>query len=106
MKAKGMIHYTCDRCKQVIDPQEDLRYTVRLEIQAALDPVDGGDEDDRDHLLEVQEILERLEDEQSEEIGPDVYERRRYDLCASCYREFIKDPVGYHDSVQLDFSNN
>ncbi len=58
-----MIHYSCDRCKRTIDPEVDLRYVVKLETYAAMEPIEVADfEDDRDHLMEVQEILERLED--------------------------------------------
>ena len=47
-----MIHHSCDRCKRVIDPLEDLRYVVKLEVQAAMDPLDADElEDDRDYLL-------------------------------------------------------
>ena len=44
-----MIHFTCDRCRQSIDPEEDLRYVVRMEVQAAMEPLDAEEpEDDRD----------------------------------------------------------
>ena len=102
-----MIHYTCDRCKRLIDAEHDLRYTLRMEIQAAVDPVDPDEsDDDRDHLLEVQEILERMEDDQSDEIGLDIYERSRYDLCSECYQDFVKNPLGQKESLPLGFSNN
>jgi hypothetical protein len=58
-----MIHYTCDRCKRVIDPEQELRYVVRMEIEAVMDPVyDQEPLDDRDHLLEIDEILERTDE--------------------------------------------
>ncbi len=102
-----MIHYSCDRCKRVLDPEEDLRYVVKMEIYAAMEPLDVDDiEDDRDHLLEIHEILERLEDSQCDLIGDDVYQKRRHDLCCDCYKEFIKNPVGREHSVHLDFSQN
>ena len=58
-----MIRYSCDLCKRELDPQDDLRYVVKIEVYAAFDPaaVDGDDED-RDHLEEIQDILERMED--------------------------------------------
>ena len=33
-----MIHYSCDCCKRIIDLQEELRYVVRMEVYAAMDP--------------------------------------------------------------------
>ena len=102
-----MLHYSCDRCKRMIDPEQDLRYVVKMEIQAAMDPVDIDDvEDDRDHLLEIQEILERLDDEDSANIGDDVYQKRRYDLCSDCYQKFVRNPIGREAAPHLDFSNN
>jgi len=102
-----MIHYSCDRCKRIIDPEDELRYVVKLEIQAAMEPLEADDlEDDRDHLLEVQEILERLDDVDSEAISDELYQRYRYDLCSDCYREFIKNPVGYEGRAHFGFSQN
>ena len=102
-----MIHYSCDRCKRIIDPSEDLRYVVTMEVQAAMDPIDDGEaEDDRDHLLEIQEILERLDDAESDMIGDDIYQKRRFDLCPECYRKFIKNPIAGESPAHLGFSQN
>ena len=101
-----MIHYACDRCKRVIDPEGDVRYVVRLEVQAMMGSEEMDDSDDQDQLLEIHEILERIEDDESEVVGDDVYQRRRYDLCASCHRKFIQNPVGQEAAIQLGFSQN
>ena len=53
----SMIHYSCDCCKRALD-SEDLRYVVKMEVYAAIDPASMDDvDDDRDHLQEIQEIL-------------------------------------------------
>ncbi len=102
-----MIHYSCDRCKRTIDSQEELRYVVRLEVQAVMEPLEGADaEEDRDHLLEIHEILERLEDSEDEAICEDVYQRQRFDLCADCYQQYIKNPLASEPAVHLGFSDN
>jgi len=101
-----MIHHSCDRCKRVIDPDRDIRYTVRLEVHAVMDGMEDDAGDDRDHLLEIQEILERLDDAESELIGEDVYQKHRFDLCPECYRKYIKSPVGQETSAQFGFSQN
>ena len=101
-----MIHYSCDRCKRVIE-SEELRYVVRLEVQALMDPSEIDDVDeDRDYLLELHEILERLDDEEGDYIGEDVYQKRRFDLCPDCYRKFMKNPVGHEVPAHLGFSQN
>jgi hypothetical protein len=72
-----------------------------------MDPGDAGDiEDDRDHLLEIHEILERKYANESECVSHDVYQKRRYDLCPECHRKFIKNPLGRESAPQLDFSQN
>ncbi len=101
-----MIHFSCDRCKRSIDPSEQLRYVVRVEIRAALDFEDTTeDESSRDHLLEIEEILDSAEDGSSDFVSDDVYQQKRFDLCPSCYRKFVRNPVG-KDSVELNFSEN
>ncbi|NLX97638.1 MAG: hypothetical protein GXY83_15830 [Rhodopirellula sp.] len=103
-----MIRYVCDGCKRELDPEEDLRYVVKIEVYAAFDPQRvAEDEDDRDHLQEIQDILERLEDGQSDQIGEDVYQQLRYDLCPECRKRFAKNPLGREAAVKaFDFSEN
>src|SRR5687767_119295 len=101
-----MIHYSCDLCKREMDP-EDLRYVVKLEVAAAMDPLAADElDDDRDHLLEVQDILERLDDAEDDQIGDEVYQQMRFDLCPNCCRKFRKNPLGRELSKQFDFSKN
>jgi hypothetical protein len=53
-----------------------------------------------------QEILERLDDSEIETGGEDAYQRRRYDLCAECYRDYIRNPIGRDLTASMDFSPN
>jgi hypothetical protein len=102
-----MIHYSCDRCRKTIDPQDEVRYIVNLEVHAAIEPVDlDEDEDDRDYLEEIQEILEKLEDVADEPIRRHGSSQRTFDLCPACYRKFIQNPVGSDLHAQLGFSSN
>jgi len=101
-----MIRFSCDMCKRDIDPEEDLRYVVKVEIYAAFDPLAIGDEDDRDHLQEIQDILERSEDAESDQIGDDVYQQLRFDLCPECRKRFLKNPLGREGAKILNFSEN
>jgi len=100
-----MIRFTCDLCKLEIDPEEDLRYVVKIEIYASMDPM-ALDEDDRDHLQEIQDLLERSEDLDCDQIGDDVYQQLRFDLCAECRRKFLKNPLGRENAKVLNFSEN
>ncbi len=101
-----MIHHTCDCCKRQIDPDDELRFVVRLEVYAAIDPQEDEADDDRDHLREIQEVLERLDDPHESEVCDKVYHQRRFDLCNECRQRFVEDPLGRVTLQSLDFSNN
>ena len=101
-----MIHYSCDCCKRVLDP-EALRYVVKMEVYAALDPsAIDDDEDDRDHLHEIQDILQHSEDAADDQIGSDVYETLRFDVCPDCRKKFLKNPLGREHLHKFNFSKN
>ena len=101
-----MISYRCDRCGRTLQAEQDVRYVVKMEVFAATDPPDADDPDDRDHLLEIHEMLERTGDDEDQPVGDDVYRRLRMDLCPDCYRRFVKDPLGREVASQFDFSKN
>ena len=63
-------------------------------------------DDDCDHLEEIQDILERMEDSASDEIGDDVYQQLRFDLCPECRKKFIKNPLGRETAKAFGFSSN
>jgi hypothetical protein len=79
-----------------------------MEVYAAFDPVATDEnEEDRDHLQEVQDILEGLEDADDDQIGDDVYQQMRFDLCPECRKKFIKSPLGREAAGKVfDFSEN
>jgi hypothetical protein len=103
---KGMIHYTCDCCKRSLDPEHETRFVVRMEVYAALDPLQDDDDSDRDHLQEIQDILESLDETSDEAFRDEVYHHARYDLCAECRQRFVKNPLGRTVSHKLGFSSN
>jgi hypothetical protein len=77
-----------------------------MEICAAFDPVCVEEDGDRDHLQEIQEILERIEDAEDDQIGDDVYQQLRFDLCPECRKKFLRNPLGRESISILDFSEN
>jgi hypothetical protein len=102
-----MIRYSCDLCRRELDPQDDLRYVVKIEIYAAFDPAAAsGEDDDRDHLEEIQDVLERLEDSDCSDVGDDVYQQLRFDLCPECRKKFVKNPLGRETAKAFGFSSN
>jgi hypothetical protein len=102
-----MIRYSCDLCKRELDPHDDLRYVVKVEVYAAFDPaVADADGDDRDHLEEIQDILERIEDASESEIGDEIYQQLRFDLCPDCRKRFLENPLGRETAKAFGFSPN
>lgn len=102
-----MLRYRCDLCHRDLDPEEDLRYVVKMEVYAAFDPMANDEEnDDRNHLQEIQDILEQLDDDDSDQIGADVYRQLRYDLCPDCHKKFVKNPLGREAAKLFNFSQN
>jgi hypothetical protein len=101
-----MMHFSCDGCGRRLDPECDVRYVIRLEVYASLDPTDIELDDDRDHLQEIQEILEHLDDAEDPQIGDDVYQQVRFDLCSECRKRFLRNPLGRAATTQLNFSEN
>ena len=39
-------------------------------------------------------MLERLEDAEDDQLGDDVYQQLRFDVCPECRKKFIKNPLG------------
>lgn len=103
-----MIHHTCDRCKRVIDPERESRYVVRIQIEVALEPLHEDEPaDDRDHLLEIDEILERVDVSTLESDPDESFQQQQYDLCPQCYRKFAASPLGRErQPAPLGFSHN
>jgi hypothetical protein len=102
-----MIHYTCDCCKRIIDPNEDVRYTVKMEVYASPEGLGEADfVEERDHLEELTEILDQLADDAEQLDAEETCTTMRFDLCPECQRRFVKNPLGRETSKQLNFSQN
>ncbi len=101
-----MVRYSCDLCSRNLESNDDLRYVVKVEVYAAYDASAEDDDDDRDHLQEIQDILERLDDADDEQIGTDVYQVLRFDLCPECRKRFLKNPLGRESLKAFGFSSN
>ncbi|HEY4311192.1 MAG TPA: hypothetical protein VGN12_17210 [Pirellulales bacterium] len=102
-----MIHYSCDLCKRPLDPEEDLRYVVKMDIHAAFSPLDlDGPEADSDHLDDLDEIIEQLDDLSSDAIGEDIHQQLRFDLCPECRKKFLANPLGRKKVEKFNFSQN
>ncbi len=86
---------------------------VRIEIYAALDEEASGnagecDIDEADHLQDIEDLLEEMDDLQDAlgEADEDLYKQVRYDLCEKCRARFLRNPFGQTTRKQLGFSKN
>lgn len=102
MIGRAMIEYRCDRCQRLIEQTTDVRYVVRIEVQAALEPLTRHVADDeRDYLQEISEQLDGV-DGAAEGVRPieDSFEQSRYDLCSTCFEAFRERPLGQPTECQ------
>ncbi len=100
-----MIHYSCDRCRRTIH-EEELRFSVSIEIQVAIDYDERTLEEIDDPLGELNEILQHFDEDEREEISQFAYQQRHFDLCADCHREYLKNPLAVDLSAKVEFSEN
>jgi hypothetical protein len=103
-----MFHITCDLCGKQIPADETNRYVVKMEIYAARDPSVLTDADlEEDHMEAVSNLLREEADGlvDPDEVAP-AYKNVRYDLCPSCHKKFVRDPLGKEAAQKFDFSEN
>jgi len=101
-----MIRYSCDLCGRDLDPRSDVRFAVSVQIKAAFDPDPNDEQDDeRDHLEEIQNALERLRDDDQED-GEQLQQEFHFDLCSECRRRFARRPLGNEIAKLCNFSEN
>jgi hypothetical protein len=89
-----MIHFTCDACGKKLLENEDVRYCVQVEVYAAYDTMELTEDDLLDvHDKEIEELYREIEDTDEEELQNSVYKKLSFDLCPSCQKSYIKDPL-------------
>lgn len=55
-----MIHYTCDRCQRSINPDEESRYLLRIDVDVIASGIqEPSDEQSIDYLADLKEALEQ-----------------------------------------------
>ena len=88
-----MITHICDRCGRPIEKGQ-LRYTAKIEVFAAADPLEITLDDLlRDSRREMDALLEQCEHLTEEQLMRDVYVKFEFDLCRSCQKSYVTDPL-------------
>ena len=101
-----MIHFSCDRCHRTI-AEDELRFTVAIEIQVAGDEeVFDGEVPPAEEMEVLHEVLNELNEEEREEVNRFAYQRQQHDLCLECQREYLANPLGCEQSSRVGFSEN
>jgi hypothetical protein len=90
-----MIRYRCDRCGCTLAANDPARFIVKIEVYAAAEHIEFGPADlQRDHLKEIQSLVEQLKTADPDEIEDQTYRRLRFDLCRDCQRWLLQNPLG------------
>lgn len=90
-----MIRYQCDNCGAALQANDHQRFIVKLEAFAAAGPVELTPEDlARDRSDEINQVIDQLNDADPDEIEDQTYRVLKFDLCGSCHRTLLSDPLG------------
>jgi len=93
-----MITHICDRCGRPLE-QGQLRYIARIEVLAAADPLEITLDDLlRDSRREMDALLQQCEQLTEEQLMRDVYVKFEFDLCRTCQRAYVTDPLSVEQS--------
>ena len=85
----------CDRCSANLLIDSDVRYLVKIEVYAAYDPLELSATDmERNIEGEMAVLLESMKTMDPKELENQVYRRFSFDLCPSCQKGFLADPLG------------
>lgn len=80
---------------------------ARIEVAAAFDPEELTEADlDADHLAEISETLDAMENTSEFEIAETGPKTMQYDLCSHCCRSFLASPLGKSRPVRANYSQN
>lgn len=90
---------TCDRCDGGLLLDAPVRYEVTIEVKSGYDPLEVTREDLEKVEERMEEVLRQLEGVTEQEASDEVYWRRTFDLCATCQRAFLANPLGRPEGV-------
>ncbi len=89
-----MIRYECDRCGQSLGANDPQRYIVKLEVYAAAGHVELTEEELADPQGELSKVMDSLAQADPDEVEDQTYRSFRFDVCNTCRRELLKNPLG------------
>ena len=78
-------------------PENTLRYTVTVDVRAVYEKTHISLlELVQDHRKELIALIDRLKNKLAHELEETIYKEIKLDLCPSCQRAYIRDPLHFH----------
>ncbi len=85
---------SCDRCSKSLLIDEEVRYTVKIVVQAAYDPMEISREDlKRSGEGEWADLLKKVEHLSEKEAQDQVHREFNFDLCPPCQKLYLETPL-------------
>lgn len=89
-----MIRYECDKCGRRMDPDDQQRFIVKLEVYAAAGHIGLELDTGADSARELENVLNDLARADPDEVEDQTYRAFRFDLCNACRRKLLQHPLG------------
>ena len=93
MRGSAMICYECDRCGVPLGANDPRRFIVKLEVYAAAGHVDLTPNPHADLQREMDEIIKTLSVADPDEVEDQTYGCLRFDVCDTCRRGLLANPL-------------
>jgi hypothetical protein len=85
---------SCDRCGKSLLIDEEVRYQVKIVVQAAYDPMEISTQDLQGKGPDSwKNLIKSLENLSAEEAQDQVYREIRFDLCPPCQKIYLASPI-------------
>ena len=88
------IRFECDKCGAVLAANDAKRFIVKMEVFAAAGPIEFTSADlAKDRSGELSALIDHLNHADPDEIEDQTYRNLRFDLCATCHRALLRNPL-------------
>jgi hypothetical protein len=95
-----MIRYECDMCGQRLGANDPSRYIVKIEVYAAAGHLDLDQQAKLAGEPTLDSLCEQLAQADPDEVEDQTYRCLRFDVCDSCRRAFLAQPLRRRDGAE------